>query len=378
MFIGIALSPVAQAVQLMLSPALFLDFRTGVLDNRITFTRADPTTCATFTGSDGVLRTAAANVPRFDCDPATLLPRGLLIEETRQQLLSSQNALNSAPWLTSGCTVTGGVADPAGGNGAFTWTATATNGELYQSKTVTAGQSFVSAVWIRRRTGTGGVRISCDGTAFTYVTGQVSSTWSRVPLVQTVAGTTAYFDIKMDTAGDAFDLFLPTLEVGAGVLSTIVGAATRAADVDSRTAVLPGASGTVVVEATAAAFNGSQFLWNADDGTLSNRIVLYRNSSGYMVAQWIVGGVSQALLTSVLPVANGVTFKVAIAWASNDFALSLNGAAVVAAASGSIPTVTTVRLGMNTNSANLWNSAIRRATEYSTRLPNATLQALST
>ena len=50
-------------------PALDLDFTTGTLDPRITFTRAGS---ATYYNSAGVLSTAATNVARFDHDPVTL------------------------------------------------------------------------------------------------------------------------------------------------------------------------------------------------------------------------------------------------------------------------------------------------------------------
>jgi hypothetical protein len=79
-------------------PSLSLDFMTpGVLDSRITFTRAST---ATYFDSSGVMRTAAANAPRWDYDPVTHALRGLLIEEARTNLtLGSGNlawAVNAA------------------------------------------------------------------------------------------------------------------------------------------------------------------------------------------------------------------------------------------------------------------------------------------
>lgn len=38
---------------------------------------------ATWTGTDGVIYTAGPNVARFDADPATLAPGGLLLEPAR-------------------------------------------------------------------------------------------------------------------------------------------------------------------------------------------------------------------------------------------------------------------------------------------------------
>src|SRR6188768_4016158 len=80
-------------------PTLGLDFMVpGVLDPRITFTRAST---GTYFDAAGVMQTAAVNAPRWDYDPATLQLRGLLLEDQRTNLL-----LNSATLSTQSVTVT--------------------------------------------------------------------------------------------------------------------------------------------------------------------------------------------------------------------------------------------------------------------------------
>jgi hypothetical protein len=71
-----------------------LDFMSGSLPAGLTFTRASP---GTYTDVAGVLRTAPANTPRFDYDPVTHAPRGLLIEEARTNVCL-QSACGAAPW----------------------------------------------------------------------------------------------------------------------------------------------------------------------------------------------------------------------------------------------------------------------------------------
>ena len=62
-------------------PSLDLRFALAKkLDPRITFTRGSP---GTYFGSDGIMRTAGVNEPRFDHDPVTGQSLGLLIEENR-------------------------------------------------------------------------------------------------------------------------------------------------------------------------------------------------------------------------------------------------------------------------------------------------------
>lgn len=80
------------------APSFSLDFTRGVLDPRLTFTRASG---ATFVGSDGLLQTAASNAPRFDYDPVTLAIRGLLIEEARTNLSPTSRAHSPAGGLAS-------------------------------------------------------------------------------------------------------------------------------------------------------------------------------------------------------------------------------------------------------------------------------------
>jgi hypothetical protein len=81
-------------------PSLGLDFMTpGVLDPRITFTRAST---ATYFDSAGVMQTTAVNAPRWDYDPATLALRGLLIEEVRTNLLFPAIPSGAPNWSLSG------------------------------------------------------------------------------------------------------------------------------------------------------------------------------------------------------------------------------------------------------------------------------------
>lgn len=81
----------------LVKPSLNLDFTKGVLDPRITFTRAST---ATYFGADGLLKTAGVNEPRFEYDPITKQPKGLLIEEQRTNLLTYSEQFNTSPWFT--------------------------------------------------------------------------------------------------------------------------------------------------------------------------------------------------------------------------------------------------------------------------------------
>lgn len=66
-------------------PSMALDFLTEpVLSSTVTFARSS---AATRVGQDGLIQTVAVDAPRFDFDPVSRSPRGLLIEEARTNLL---------------------------------------------------------------------------------------------------------------------------------------------------------------------------------------------------------------------------------------------------------------------------------------------------
>lgn len=80
------------------APSLDINFFGPTLDPRITFTRAS---IGTYFDANGVLQTAAANVPRFDHDPNTHATLGLLVEEQRTNILL-QSGFATATWATFG------------------------------------------------------------------------------------------------------------------------------------------------------------------------------------------------------------------------------------------------------------------------------------
>jgi hypothetical protein len=91
-----------------------LDFTTGVLDSRVTFTRS---TTGTFINSTGVLTTAAINAPRFDYDPITFAPLGLLIEESRtNNLVNSEDLAAATNGVPINVTITSNATNFIDGN----------------------------------------------------------------------------------------------------------------------------------------------------------------------------------------------------------------------------------------------------------------------
>lgn len=72
----------------------------SALPSEITFTRAQPT--ATRVNPSGLIEPVAADTPRFDYDPITKNPRGLLVEQTSINVLLRSIELNNGSWTKAG------------------------------------------------------------------------------------------------------------------------------------------------------------------------------------------------------------------------------------------------------------------------------------
>jgi hypothetical protein len=97
-----------------IEPSLKLDFANArALDPRITFTRAST---ATYVGANGLIKTAGDDEARFDHDPATGESLGLLIEESRTNLLRrSAEFDNTGGWTSnSNATASPSITSPDG------------------------------------------------------------------------------------------------------------------------------------------------------------------------------------------------------------------------------------------------------------------------
>jgi hypothetical protein len=99
------------------------------------------------------------------------------------------------------------------------------------------------------------------------------------------------------------------------------------------------------------------------------------SSSVFLVS---VGAVTQCNITTGTGYTVNIERGTSMCYALNDFARSFSGAAVVTDTSGTVPTVTTLNLGIGNGGVVALNGWIASLTYYPLRLPNATLQTLST
>jgi hypothetical protein len=379
--------------------SLSLDFTSGnqTLDSRITFTRAST---ATRVNRSGVIESVAINTPRFDYNPVTLAPLGLLIEEQRTNLLLYSEELDTgwtngtgATWQYSSGVSPAGTTTALGVDGLSGFSLTTTASTLYRAGTaITGSTAYTFSIYVRTKTGTANnviLRLSETGgnntvsSAFT-----VTTDWTRISLsVTSAAGATSVSALVGTTSGSS-NLYIwgAQLEAGAFATSyipTVASQVTRSADL----AVMTGTNFSSWYNATEGTFfaevtpMSSDFLANrniflASDNTTTNFVGLRYISSGSQIGLGCtISNVSQAsLLTGSMTA--GTTYKVAGAFKANDFAISRNGGTVATDTSGTIPTVTQVEIG-SLASVSSTSQRIKRLAFYQTRLTNAQLQSLS-
>ena len=159
--------------------ALSLNFLTGALDARITFTRASLATLVDSTGK------------------ITYAPNNLVANGT------------TGTWV--GGTATTGVADKDGGTSAVTLTSTAAAQQVYYAVGSLSAGNYIVAVWARRRTGTGTVSLyNPQGTITTAMTA-LDGTWRQFYVLQSAPATSLYVDFLFAASGDAIDVYIPAM-----------------------------------------------------------------------------------------------------------------------------------------------------------------------
>jgi len=154
-------------------------------------------TAASVTDFEGIIRQAKSGEARF--------------EGARRVENLCTYSQNPAQWTFGNMgTLTSGVSDPIGGNTAATATATANN-QYVRSSTFTSivGHRYVLSVWLRRRSGTGTVRISNTDASYTDITASLTSSWNRFYVTTSSESDTSgvVIPLYIVKSGDSVDIW---------------------------------------------------------------------------------------------------------------------------------------------------------------------------
>jgi len=119
---------------------------------------------------------------------------------TPKNLLGFTEEFNNAAWVKTLSTVTANsIADPNGNLNADTFSATVGNATVLQTLTLLA-IPYTFSIWLKRKTGTGAVSITVDGT--TYSTQTITTDWARYSTTLTPAAGSKTIGVKLATLGD--------------------------------------------------------------------------------------------------------------------------------------------------------------------------------
>jgi hypothetical protein len=410
-------------------PSLLLDFaNVKALDPRITFTRAST---GTYFDAKGVLQTAVSGQARFDHNPTTLAPLGLLIEEQRTNLQVYSDDFADAAWTKTNSSITSNtIVAP---NGTLTGDklvedATASVGHYVgDGFSVTSGTSYAASVYAKagERTAfqiillssgfganvigafdlSNGVSTVVGGTASSSLITPVGNGWYRCTVIaQATATTSTSQQIRTASTysasspasytGDGTSgIFIWGAQIEAGAfptsyIPTVAAAATRNADAASMTSTNFSSwysqnEGTLYAEFipnTPLSNPANQYVFAASDNTLSNRVCTFRAlSSGDAALRVTAGGVSQLAAVSFAAIANGSSNKTSVAYGGVG-AIAATNALLSSAGLSTAPTgINRLYIGANElgTSVQQLNGTIRKIAYYPTRLSNAQLQALT-
>lgn len=400
--VGLGLGGIPSLLNAALYPRVDFNFLSGQLDPRITFTRAST---GTYVNSSGVLSSAAVDAPRFDYDPTTLAPLGLLIEEQRTNLCLYSNNLNQATWgkgstvsLTYDTTIA-----PDGTTTADTITVVSgTDTGVYQSIACSASTAYTWSVYVKLGTmAASDYKIAIyDNTNAAFIAVDIVPTqtpsataWTRITYTFTTPATCVsvrpYCFRNSLSAATSVNVWGMQLEQGAFATSyvpTVAASLTRAADV----ATVTGANfsnwynqteGTTYVEASTLPNVTSAVLTYAiSDGTFNQSIYGNFNAGNtYRGANVAVAGIGQVNLIGTFSIASSTNnTKDAFAYKQDNFGESCNGLATRTDNAGTVPAVNRLYIGSSwSGNSNFLNGHIRSFKYYPTRLRNSALQALT-
>lgn len=366
----------------------------------ITFTRASG---ATYLDSDGVLKTASTNIPRieYDADGNRL---GLLVEEQRTNLRTYSTAPNASnAYRIYGTYEANSAIAPDGTISAAKIVCDGDNSKLFdnypndygQSSGATQTYSFyikpINATYVTITQGLVGARLTFSTLQVTSVSGgsgsivAVGNGWYRVSGTQNKGNIYHFWDVSLDSSTSGAFIWGVQLEIGAfptSYIPTSGSTATRAADVASITGAdfkkwFNAGEGTLVASIVQPPASGNRTAAFIYDGTTAdNRIELRAVEASNAPRAYINANAASQCDFNFSAISEGQSNKMAIAYAVNNFAATVNGGSVQTDTSGIVPTSDLILIIGNATTSYL-NSHIKSIKYYPRRLSNAQLQELT-
>jgi len=240
-------------------------------NNLVTFSRASS---GTYVGSDGLIKTAVTDAPRFDHDPVTGESLGLLIEESRTNLLTYSEEFDDGSYLTA---ANGGLVVPTktpnqatAPDGSLTAdkidypavSAAGTYSLIYRNA-VTLSGSHSSSIYLRGAVGGEKVYLYyiVDG-IYSNTLCTLTTEWQRFSVIFT-GGTLSYWHLGVDLRSGSG-------QVAQSASTIYAWGAQVEANASFPTSYIPTSGSTVTRAADIATIEGTNFSswYNQSEGTV--------------------------------------------------------------------------------------------------------------
>jgi len=388
------------------------------------FTRAST---ATFVGSDGLIQSAAINNARFDHNPTTLASLGLLIEESRTNLILQSQTFGTT-WTSSQLNTTGtpayvNVATAPDGTTTADKLIANTSAVLHQFRqdvTLVSGTTYSLTCYFKAAeqqfasfgvfgVANGNLDWTClfnvssspvvgqnVGFTSTSVT-NAGNGWIRCTAIFT-ATASGNLSVRIGGAGSNLPggqfymgdnssgilIWGAQLEAGAFATSyipTTTASVVRSADLCSITgAAFTGfynqSEGTFFAQSTKTSTNLNAFIVAANNNSFNEDIDLRYNNVTQAQALVNVSNVNQ-ITGFARNITSGSSVKQALAYKLNDFAYSVDVTALFTDTAGSISTVSQLNIGNSHTTGQSLNGHIASIRYFKKRLANSKLQSLT-
>ena len=411
-----------------ISPSLSLNFaRSKTLDPRITFSR---TSTATRINGQGLIEVIPANSARFDhsYDPVsgTVRSLGLLVEESRSNLITYSEEFDDASWsLTNSSILKADIISPDGSKNAYILKEDTSNGEhaiRRASQFFSSGVSYTASFFVKKYNDSirkieirasnlfwGGARVVFNptngeieiiGSPGVVKIDKLNNGWYRVCITTTAttSGSTVTFGLGIYPDNDR-------VYTGDGVSGIYIWGA-QLEQGSFPTSYIPTSGSTVTRTADNVSMRGDNFSswYNQSEGsffgagqtqqsTLSHNFYgvstgiftgsayMVKNSSNILTAAPAISPSDVNIpLQSVLSNTNIRSAFVFTSDTGGSASAVMDGGTVGVDSSTAIPK-TMIQLGIGcapwSLGTSLWNGTIAQLTYYPKRLPNAFLQNLT-
>lgn len=385
-----------------LIPAVFTDL--------ITLTRASD---AYRVNSSGILEVKTTGNPRFDYDPITLAAKGFLIEEASTNRVTQSETLDNAAWTKASVTVTAdATTSPTGATNADAVVDTfATSSHYIESAALTfsSGYKYTISVYakgagtdviqlIMNNTLFGGTGTSfCNFNLFTGTVVRVGSNiesativpmpngWYRCIMTSNTTTASGSYAIQFALTNSADPTSPRPSYTGASSATYFWGAQVERSNYVS--SYIKTTSSQSNRTAEVAVLNSSPWFLNnvgsvylefipitsktnavlsLDDNTASEVVkVSLSGSDPYMTV--VDGGTTQASIDAGTVSFNSVN-KVAITFDTNSFNVCINGGAVVSDSSGTLPAITQMQLGKDSQATPTYLNGYLQVVRYYPRI----------